>query len=702
MKKRYATFFLLSFVIIANLHAQTLKNIHRHDLPTLQIPVELIDKVEAVDLGGTKTLRISKLFGEATQIPVAEIDSITHYIGSVNPEQLGEMRTASVMGVVRDAGNVPIMNAIVRSPYGGEETRTDPNGVFFLNDIIVYDKLGYIIITKPFFHKASRSFLPLESGSNRVNVELLPMTQSGSFTASSGGTVTSGLLQLSFPANAITLNGQPYSGIVNVYATALDPSSPEVFDQMPGELLGGMNDSLRLLRSFGMAAVELRDANMNELQLAEGSSATLTFNIPLALQADAPNIIDWWSFDENFGYWKHEGEAQKQGNTYVGEASHFSWWNVDFPQFFNNIYGTVISTDGEPVSNALINLVSDTLGTASALTNALGEFSGRVPMNVQLPLSIFLYCSSSNSWDLAYSGNVVSMESTINESYSVAINSLYPVSGNVVNCSNQIVESGYVIMDLQIQFLENGEFVFHSCELGQHTIIAFDTSFPDSLIGGIPDTIYLEPGGVNIGELYACSQFFSTVSDFDGNSYQTVLIGTNWWMAENLNTMHFSEGSEIQNVTDASVWGQSSGPALCNYNNNAAFSQDFGKLYNWFTVTDSRNVCPSGWHVPSQQDWNLLINDLGGSGAGGKMKTTNIWETPNYGATNESGFSGLPAGNRVSNGIFTGVNFNGSWWSSSSFGGGYAYFLLLSFDSSEANLIFDDKLSGFSIRCVKD
>ncbi len=315
MKKHILFIGILMMVFGLKINAQTLKNIYRHNQPVLQIPVELIDKVETVDLSGVKTLRITPLFGEITQIPVSEIDSIKHYIGSVNPEQLGEMRTASVMGIVRDAGNFPVMNAIVRSPYGGEETRTDPNGFFFLNDFIAYDKLGYITITKPGFHQASRSFLPLETGSNRVNIQILPMTQSGTFTASAGGSVTSGLLQLNFPANSIEQNGQPYTGPVNVYAAALDPSSPAMFDQMPGELLGGMNDSLQLLRSFGMAAVELRDANMNELQLAEGASATLRFNIPSALQADAPNTIDWWSFDEALGYWKHEGLALKARET---------------------------------------------------------------------------------------------------------------------------------------------------------------------------------------------------------------------------------------------------------------------------------------------------------------------------------------------------------------------------------------------------
>ncbi len=168
---------------------------------------------------------------------------------------------------------------------------------------------------------------------------------------------------------------------MNVYAVALDPSSPEMYDQMPGELLGGMNDSLRLLRSFGMAAVELRDANMNELQLAEGSLATLTFDIPSALQADAPETIDWWSFDEALGYWKHEGEATKQDTQYVGQASHFSWWNCDVPQNFNDFHGSVNTVDGTPISDAQVNVVTPNLGSGITYSNSEGEFSGRVPKN---------------------------------------------------------------------------------------------------------------------------------------------------------------------------------------------------------------------------------------------------------------------------------------------------------------------------------
>jgi len=671
----------------------------------LQIPIELIDKVETVDLSGVKTLRITPLFGETTQIPVSEIDSITHYIGSVNPEQLGEVRTASVMGIVSGPTGAPEMNAIVRSPYGGEETRTDPNGVFFLNDIVVYDKLGYITISKPGFHQASRSFLPLETGSNRVNIQILPMTQSGTFTASAGGSVTSGLLQLNFPANSIEQNGQPYTGPVNVYAAALDPSSPDMFDQMPGELLGGMNDSLQLLRSFGMAAVELRDANMNELQLAEGASATLRFNIPSALQADAPNTIDWWSFDEALGYWKHEGEAQKQGNQYVGLATHFSWWNVDVPQNFNNLRGTIIAEDETPVSDAQVNVITQAFGTGVVYTNSVGEFSGRVPKNQLLTLNIFLICSSTNDWALAYSEDVQSNESSILGTYTAVLGEFYPISGTVVNCQNQPVEAGYVKLGSVIFTTFNGAFTIQTCAFGEYIIRGFDTSVPDSITTSAFDTVQVGIEGINVGELQTCTQVFGSVSDIDGNQYTTVLIGDQVWMAENLKTAHFSDGSEIPNVTDDAAWEVFTS-AWCNYNNNLAYDSLYGKLYNWYTTVDPRNACPTGWHVPSEAEWTILTDFLGGlTASGSKLRSVTGWtpsNPPNNFPTNESGFSGLPGGRRNVFGEFHEIGDDGSWWSSTQANLSNAWAYRINYNYDGGNQLNTDKMDGRSIRCIKD
>jgi hypothetical protein len=526
------------------------------------------------------------------------------------------------MGIVSGPTGAPEMNAIVRSPYGGEETRTDPNGVFFLNNILVYDKLGYITITKPGFHQGSRSFLPLETGSNRVNVQLLPMTESGTFSAASGGSVTSGLLQLNFPANAVTLNGQPYTGTVNVYSAALDPSSPAMFDQMPGELLGGMNDSLRLLRSFGMAAVELRDENMNELQLANGVSATLTFNIPSALQADAPETIDWWSFDEALGYWKHEGLAQKQGSAYVGAASHFSWWNCDVPQNFNDLHISVITEDGTPISDARINVVSPTMGTGIKYTNAEGEFSGRVPKNQQLTLKVYLTCSTSNDWILAHSETLNSQTQALSISIIGFLEGRYSIVGRVVNCQNQPVASGYVKMGPQIFVTANGEFNIRTCSISEYVIRGYDASNFDSINVSVYDTVQVGEDPINVGDMQACIQIFDVITDIDGNDYPTVLIGNQWWMAENLKTSHFLDNSEISLVADSAAWSQLNSPGWCNYNNQVANDILYGKLYNWYAVSDPRNVCPVGWHVPTLDEWTIARDYLGGLLiAGGKMKS---------------------------------------------------------------------------------
>ena len=569
MKNLYTTLFLLSFGLIANLSAQTLKNIHRHNQPVLRIPTALIDKVETTEINGQRTLRVIQFNGFVSQIPVVQIDSITHTEGTaLDPAQLGNLRTASVMGVVTGPTGAPEMNAIVRSPYGGEETRTDPNGVFFLNNILVYDKLGYITITKPGFHQASRSFLPLETGSNRVNVQLLPMAQSGSFSAAIGGTVTSGLLQLTFPANAVTLNGQPYTGTVRVYAAALDPTSTAMFDQMPGELLGGLNDSLRLLRSFGMASVELRDDNMNELQLATGVNATLTFNIPTSLQAEAPETIDWWSFDETQGIWMHEGIAIKQNSQYVGQASHFSWWNCDRPEEFNNLQGIVNSTGGTPVSDAQVNVVTSSMGNGVTYTNAEGVFSGRVPKNQQLTLNVFLTCNTTNDWALEHIETINSQTAPLSSNISVNLENRYPISGTVLNCAGESVNSGYVKLGFQIFMLKDqAVFTIQTCATGTYLIRGYDTSIPDSIKVSAPFNVQVGAQGSLDNTIQACSSFFSNISDIEGNNYPVIIIGSQWWMAENLRTATYSNGDLIPNITEDAAWEQLNTGAWCNYLN---------------------------------------------------------------------------------------------------------------------------------------
>jgi uncharacterized protein (TIGR02145 family) len=209
----------------------------------------------------------------------------------------------------------------------------------------------------------------------------------------------------------------------------------------------------------------------------------------------------------------------------------------------------------------------------------------------------------------------------------------------------------------------------------------------------------------------------TTVIDVDGNIYPTVTIGNQTWMAENLRTKKYSDGTIIRLVTDDREWRMSiatSSPLMCWYNNDEATYTGikFGALYNGYAINPgtngNKNVCPSGWHVPSEADWATLITFLGdelvrafgGSYAGGgKMKTTGTqyWQSPNTDATNSSGFSGLPAGFRGDFGSFSGVGTKGVWWSSESSYCGLRYDIgAVELSLKEANS------GGRSIRCVRD
>ena len=709
MKKSILFLGFLLMVFGLRIDAQTLKNIHRHNQPVLRIPTHLIDKVETAEVNGAQVLQVRQLNGYVSEIPLTQIDSITHSEGeAVDPAQLGNLRTASVMGVVTGPTGAPEMNAIVRSPYGGEETRTDPNGVFFLNNILVYDKLGYITITKPGFHQGSRSFLPLETGSNRVNVQLLPMTQSGSFSAASGGTVTSGLLQLTFPANAVSLNGQPYTGTVRVFASALDPTSPTMFDRMPGELLGGLNDSLRLLRSFGMASVELRDTNMNDLQLADSTFATLTFSIPSSLQAEAPQNIDWWSFDETLGYWKHEGVAIKQDSQFVGQASHFSWWNVDVPENFNELLGFIHTPENIPISDALIHVISPTMGTGVTYTNSEGRFTGRVPKNQQITLDVNLICTSSNNWTLVHTETISSVMQDINIELSASIDEQYPITGTIVKCNGLPVTAGYITLGSQVFITENGSFTILTCSTSDNIIRGYDSSNPDSIKVSEFDTIQVPSEGINIGEMHACLQYSGTMIDINGNIYKTVLIGRQLWTAENLRTANYNNGDPILGIIDNNSWLEQSSGAWSNYNNNNSNDSLYGKLYNWYTTTDPRGLCPTGWHVPTYFEWGTLAVYLGGPNnvnAGAKMKSvgTQYWISPNAGATNESGFSGLPGGIRISPiGAFAHIGMVGYHWCTSETMNGGSWAWELHSSTMGLGMTTYNKQNGCSVRCLKD
>jgi uncharacterized protein (TIGR02145 family) len=183
-------------------------------------------------------------------------------------------------------------------------------------------------------------------------------------------------------------------------------------------------------------------------------------------------------------------------------------------------------------------------------------------------------------------------------------------------------------------------------------------------------------------------------------------------MAENLKVTRYNNGAAIPLVTDEAAWAALTTPGYCWYNNDEAIYKDtFGALYNWFVVdtvsNGSKNVCPMGWHVPTDAEWTILTTYLGGvSVAGGKLKETGTthWLSPNTGATNESGFTALPGGYRFLDGTSCNLGISGSWWSSTEYTYSYgAYLWSFGYIDCNASRSYNDgKTSGFSVRCVKD
>jgi uncharacterized protein (TIGR02145 family) len=203
-------------------------------------------------------------------------------------------------------------------------------------------------------------------------------------------------------------------------------------------------------------------------------------------------------------------------------------------------------------------------------------------------------------------------------------------------------------------------------------------------------------------------EFFPCV-DGDGNHYPVTTIGTQMWMAENLKTTSYQNGDPIPNITEGPVWINLTTGGYCAYGNNSSNPSDYGYLYNWFAVDDTRDVCPAGWHVPQDSQWSVLTDHLGGqSVAGGKLKETGTahWKSPNTGATNLYGFSAVGGGYRWHNSdAFSSINALGYWWSSTE-GGTNATSTAWIRRMHDHNIAVDrinyDKRYGFSVRCLKD
>jgi uncharacterized protein (TIGR02145 family) len=196
------------------------------------------------------------------------------------------------------------------------------------------------------------------------------------------------------------------------------------------------------------------------------------------------------------------------------------------------------------------------------------------------------------------------------------------------------------------------------------------------------------------------------ITDIDGNVYKTVTIGTQVWMAENLKATKYRNGDLIGTTTPTTlnIYGENTPKYQWAYHGNETNVATYGRLYTWWVITDNRNLCPLGWHVPSDVEWTTHINYLGGENiAGGKLRETGMthWANANTGATNESGFTALPGGHRDGSGEIGGIGSYGIWWSATEISVNYAWIR----NVNQGYIVGRNngsKYNGHSVRCISD
>ena len=254
------------------------------------------------------------------------------------------------------------------------------------------------------------------------------------------------------------------------------------------------------------------------------------------------------------------------------------------------------------------------------------------------------------------------------------------------------------------------------------------TAFASTAIGNLGSAIEFDTPEMNtvyafdiIGGLRCPGM--PTITDVDGNTYNTVQIGEQCWMKENLKTTTYRNGTEIPNVTNANAWITLTTGAYVWYDNDISWKDSYGALYNWFTTVDPNGLCPTGWHVPSDDEWTDLTDYIGGTSSphGNELKSCRQVNSPlgggcntsehprweedtiygNYG-TDDYGFSGLPGGYRGINGSFYGIGFSGSWWSSTEYSSISAWFRGLSRNLGYVFVYDYGKQGGRSVRCLRD
>lgn len=437
-------------------------------------------------------------------------DNIDPITTTILPEPV-VLVESSLAGQVIDENNEAMASVSVK--MGDVEVTTDENGFFFFENENMNKNGTHITANKFGYFFNSKMINPELGKKSFVVFQMLEKTNIGSFNTADGGEFKtnngSDEAFVTFGTNSIMYeNGTAYTGTVQVAAKWLDPTHDLISARMPGDLRAiDTEDELVQLATYGMIVVELEAPNGTPLQISEGKTATISLPVPAEILNQAPNTIPLWSFDEETGYWIEESSATLDGNRYVGEVSHFSYWNCDAPFPVVEFEASVVLDNGNPVTNTLVSIGNDNVGVRFAYTNSEGKVFGKIPKDEALTIAVVDQCQNDiYTADIGpYSMDVVLapiVVTTLSES---------SISGTLLKCDGSPVTNGYAfingpIWDLYLETDENGDFQsdFLLCDQFDGTLKGFDVDVP---LTSDPVSFTIPTGGgdVALGDIDVCN-----------------------------------------------------------------------------------------------------------------------------------------------------------------------------------------------------
>lgn len=447
--------------------------------------------------------------------------------------QLPDLSTkisSSVSGFVTDENNAPVQNATVVMSTG--TILTDKYGYFEISNVPVVKNAAFITVSKPGYFKGIKTYIAKEGKSAFFRIKLIPKTIAGNINSTTGGSVTlTNGLNISLPAGAVVnaANNTVYTGTIHVAAYKIDPTAADLPLIMPGDGRGiNTGNSLKWLKTFVMAAIELTGTSGELLQIATDKKATLTIPIPAAVLAAAPSSVPVWYFDESNGLWKEQSVATKTGNTYVGTVSHFSFWDWGGPGDFVNFECTVSDSRGNPVPNAFVKIsyLNDPSYRTFGFTNSNGYVAGPIPDTTQLLMEIFseVNCSSPvYSQPITTSGNNISLTIAIPNQLIAVMN------GTLTDCNNAPVTNGYIIMQKNYYYYKYavgspGTFSINTVLCNSPTSVSIVGENETGLQYSNPYPFTLTAGNNALGNINACgNQVLSYVHfSINGTNYSLI------------------------------------------------------------------------------------------------------------------------------------------------------------------------------------